>query len=345
MSKHICVYCKKEKNESDFNREHVVPRMMGTYENGFALSNFEVCEDCNSYFSRELENKIGLNSMESFLRIQHGRPMSDGRGIKKDRLSFSGTEGVFKGLDFTPVVDSNNEEKMHFDISPKIGILSSDVHGGYDYFDIDNLPDATKEKNEFLNRHKNGIVSVGISQSDAVPYLLCKGYLDKGYEYPEVQISELYPDDSFTTQIRISIDSIVRRTCAKTVFNYLCYCEGKEYVLSNNFNAIREYISYGTWSDDLWFRYSTGPVTSVTIPNDSAHVVGYMLYPEGRNWTLCGCLTWFGELTYVFKLGYTEQNVSQINILASTKMACFDNVDKKITEEEAVYLFAKKQSN
>ena len=45
MRKHICIYCKKEKDESQFNREHVVPRMMGTYENGFVLSNNEVCEE------------------------------------------------------------------------------------------------------------------------------------------------------------------------------------------------------------------------------------------------------------------------------------------------------------
>lgn len=34
---HKCIYCKKEKDASEFNREHVVPRMMGTYENGFVL--------------------------------------------------------------------------------------------------------------------------------------------------------------------------------------------------------------------------------------------------------------------------------------------------------------------
>lgn len=107
MAKHKCIYCLQEKDETAFNREHVVPRMMGTYQNGYVLSNYEVCEECNSYFSRELEDKIGLNSIESFLRMQHGREMSDGRTMRRDRTRFYGTEGIFKGLEFIPVVDYN----------------------------------------------------------------------------------------------------------------------------------------------------------------------------------------------------------------------------------------------
>lgn len=46
---HKCIYCKKEKDASEFNREHVVPRMMGTYENGFVLNDNQVCKECNTF--------------------------------------------------------------------------------------------------------------------------------------------------------------------------------------------------------------------------------------------------------------------------------------------------------
>lgn len=339
--KHICIYCKQEKEESEFNREHVVPRMMGTYENGFVLSNNQVCEECNSYFSRELEDKISLNSMESFLRMQYGRPMSDGRKMRKERLSFTGMEGIFKGLEFTPVVDSSNEEKMRFDITPKIGILSVEPDE-YNYYELGELPHATPEMIAFLKGKDKGIITVGISQGDALPILQEKGYLGESYKYNDVPVTDLYKDDSFTTKINVSLDSLVRRTCAKTVFNYLCYCEGVDYVLSDRFDEIREYIRYGKWSENLWFRYSKGPVSAVDVPNQTVHVVGYMLFPEDGQWILCGNLTWFGELTYTFKLGATENSVSRINVLPCTKMACFDNETKKITEDEAVYVFGVK---
>ena len=340
MAKHKCIYCLQEKDESAFNREHVVPRMMGTYQNGYVLSNYEVCEECNSYFSRELEDKIGLNSMEGFLRMQHGRTMSDGRMLRGDRVSFKGTDGIFNGLDFIPVVDNQNPERIHFDILPRIGILADAQSEEYNYYEAESLPKASPETLARLRGKEAGIVTVGMTQEEAIPHLKDKGYLDTSYAFNEVSVKDLYKKADFTTKITASIDSIVRRTCAKVVLNYLCYSKGKDFVLSDDFNDIRNYIRYGKWSDSLWFRYSQGPVTSVEMPNDTAHVVGYMWFPEKESWILCGCLTWFGETTYVFKLGETEHHVSLINMLPSTKMACFDNDSRTIIEDEAIYLFA-----
>ena len=70
--KYTCIYCKKEKEESEFNREHVVPQMMGRYVNAPVLSNHEVCQECNSYFSEEVEGKIALDSYEALLRMKSG---------------------------------------------------------------------------------------------------------------------------------------------------------------------------------------------------------------------------------------------------------------------------------
>ena len=82
-------------------------------------------------------------------------------------------------------------------------------------------------------------------------------------------MSDIYKGDSFITDINLLIDSVLRRTCAKTVFNYLCYCMGKEYVLSDKFDKIRKYIRYGEWDENLWFRYSYGPVFAVNLPNET----------------------------------------------------------------------------
>ena len=66
-------------------REHVVPKMMGRYTDGFVLSEHQVCEECNSYFSREIEDKIGLDSYEALLRMRSGtKKMSDGRRIRNN---------------------------------------------------------------------------------------------------------------------------------------------------------------------------------------------------------------------------------------------------------------------
>lgn len=102
--KHICIYCKKEKSEEEFNREHVVPQMMGRYTDGLVLSEFQVCQECNSFFSKQIEDKISLDSYEALLRMKSGtKKMSDGRRLRNSRLTLIGAEGLFKGLRFCPV--------------------------------------------------------------------------------------------------------------------------------------------------------------------------------------------------------------------------------------------------
>lgn len=338
--KHKCIYCLQEKDESAFNREHVVPRMMGTYQNGFVLNNHQVCEECNSYFSRELENKIGLDSYEAFLRMQHANKlMSDGRSLHHGRITFTGNEGVFKGLKFTAIADQSNVERLHFDISPCIGIIKENIDDEYDYFDIENIPQVTESILQRLHKRKNGIVYIGIEYDTVEKALKEKGYILNGVEHTETSTKSIYSKNDFETTIHFSVDSIVRRVCAKTAFNYLCYCNGKEYILDSTFNEIRKYIRYGIWSENLWFRYSIGPVSTAELPNETAHTVGYMFFPEKSTWILCGCVTWFGQLTYIFKLGETNIRLEKYNILPCTKMACFNNVDQTITEDEAVHVY------
>lgn len=82
-----------------------------------------------------------------------------------------------------------------------------------------------------------------------------------------------------------------------------------------------------------------GPISTAEMPNETAHVVGYMWYPENSHWVFCGFLTWFGDFTYVFKLGDTDLKVQKVNMLHSTRVANFNNVDRTIAEDDAVHIF------
>lgn len=337
MQKHKCIYCLQLKNENEFNREHVVPRMMGIYENGFVLSDFQVCQECNSYFSEQLENRIALDSYEALLRMQHrDPPMSDGRKLMENRIKLIGHEGILKGIPFKAVTDSNNPYRIRFDLEPMVGIIKFGENKEYDYYSLEELPEATEEVVQRLKNSSQSIINIGNDPSILESVLIEKGYLFNQYKYSEKPISELYNEPEFTYAINLKIDSILLRVFAKTVFNYLCYSTSKEFVLDSKFDAIRDYIRYGIWSDQLWFGFSEGPVSSAEMPNETAHVVGYMWNPENGNWAFCGCLTWFGDFTYIFKLGDTNQLVSGVNILDPTRMAYFNNIDHTIVEVDAV---------
>lgn len=284
---HTCIYCKKEKEDDAFNREHVIPRMMGRYVNAPVLSNYQVCQECNSFFSREIEDKISLDSYEAFLRMKSGiKKMSDGRRLSNSRITLSGAEGLFKGLKFIVVSDATNPERIHFDISPCIGIKKSEDE--YDYYSIDELPTATDEMIQSLKEYASPIVQFGYDPDEATSALIEKGYITDKAQYSEKSIEEEYGAADFTASIKFSIDPLVRRVCAKTIFNYMCWSTSAEYMLDSKFDALREYVRNGVWNDFLWFRYSMGFVSTATPPNEISHAMGTMIYcnPESKMWEL-----------------------------------------------------------
>lgn len=346
---HICIYCKKEKEDDAFNREHVIPRMMGRYVNAPVLSNYQVCQECNSFFSKEIEDKISLDSYEAFLRMKSGiKRMSDGRRLSNSRISLCGVEGLFKGLKFIVVSDAANQERIHFDISPCIGIKKSEDE--YDYYSINELPVATEEKIQTLRQYSSPIVQFGYTPEETTGVLIEKGYITDKAQYSEKRIEEEYRDAEFTTSIRFSIDSFVRRVCAKTIFNYMCWNTSAEYMLDSKFDALREYVRNGVWNDNLWFRYSTGFVSTATPPNDTSHAIGTMIYsnPDTKMWELLGCITWFGEITYIMKIcnlgRYEEHNIgNELKAVVfptyDTEFMFFDNETGNISKDNALFIY------
>lgn len=350
--KHICIYCKKEKSEEEFNREHVVPQMMGRYTDGLVLSEFQVCQECNSFFSKQIEDKISLDSYEALLRMKSGtKKMSDGRRLRNSRLTLIGAEGLFKGLRFCPVSKPDTPERVAFEIMPCVGLKISDSE--YEYYTIDDLPDSTDDVMTRLRSLENPIIQFGYEQEVVEMVLRDKGYINDKSVYSEKMISQEYGRTDFLTSIRFSIDSIVRRVCAKTIFNYLCYNSSPEEMLAPKYDALRKYIRYGEWDDKLWFRYSIGYVSAATPPNDTSHVVGTMISFENGMCELLGCVTWFGEITYIIKIcdvapvaehelgaGLTGWQMPKVE----TKFTYFDNETTIITEEEATFIYGGRNS-
>ena len=122
--KHICIYCKQEKEETDFNTEHVIPQMFGTYPGKApVLNQYQVCRECNSFFSRELEDKIALDSIEALSRMQYGtKRISDGRQLRGKRLKVEISEGILKGISPQIVSNNNSPERIEFQYNKLIGL-------------------------------------------------------------------------------------------------------------------------------------------------------------------------------------------------------------------------------
>ena len=335
-----CIYCLQEKARSEFNKEHVVPEMMGKYNGGFVLSRGQVCKECNSFFSNQLETKIGLNSMEGLLRIKYGRQISDGHKIKPDRVAVICNEKPFKGMIFIPTVDNTMPENIRYDLLPGVLILQPSDELEYCFYTLMDLPVATLEIKEYLKGKENGIITTpGLDYKEATSILIEKGYLNNNFNYSQDDLTDIYPKDDIGIQINIKVDPIIKRLCAKTVFNYLCFCNGTEYVLDQKFDDIRNYIRHGQWYQNLRFRFIQGGNKSIPVPNDTCHIVGTMFSQVDNSWKLYGCVTWFGQLSYVFEIcDYGIPAVDPIR-LPKTKMAVFDNTARVIKEIEGRFTY------
>lgn len=344
---YTCIYCKQKKNETEFNREHVVPRMMGTYIDGWVLSDHQVCQQCNSFFSKEIEDKIAMNSYEAFLRMKSGtKKMTDGRTIGKSRLSLKGADGVFKGLEFNAVADSSRPERIHFDIVPCVGFQIGPEE--YEYAKLEDIQMATEERLDELRKQPVPIIHFGYEKEQVETVLREKGYLTNDYKYSNQELATAFQRKDFTTSIKFSIDSYIRRVCSKTVFNFMCKKHSAEYMLDPKFDLLRDYIRNGKWDEALWFRYSTGFVSAAVPPNETAHMVGTMVFNNNGHWELLGCVTWFGEITYIMKvcdLGSVEvhdvgNGLKAVIVPAiDTHVAYFDNENQKIIEENVTLIY------
>ncbi len=354
--KYRCIYCLEEKDKKDFNREHVMSQMMGKYENSFVLGKNQVCQNCNSYFSKELENDISLDSYEGFLRMQYGKanPMSDGRKLRRNHVAIKADSGDIKGLSFVPVVNKNNSENISLETVPSIGILQrNDNDAKYEFYDADKLPVATKEIMDFLSGKESGIITAGISEEDAWPILQEKGYVTEKSVYKGTSIPELLDDTALSTKITYTEDSRIRRVWAKIIFNYICFYAGKDYVLDKRFDLFRRFIRYGESSEKIKYKKESGPISTAEMDNKRSHVVGTMVKAENGNWSLYGHVTLFGESTYIFKIAelgipinrYYDPNtgleIIDLRNIPETKMAVFNNETRKITEDSSYQIYGK----
>ena len=63
-----CVYCKAIKLfPEDFNSEHVISQLFGTFGADTMTLNDSVCKVCNKYFADELELHLGRDSIFGIL--------------------------------------------------------------------------------------------------------------------------------------------------------------------------------------------------------------------------------------------------------------------------------------
>lgn len=330
MTSSTCIYCQREKPISEFNREHVISRMFGTYNKAPVLNHYEVCKECNDYFCKELEDKVSFDSYEALLRFQYLQRShkNTGRAIGRTRLFITGQNDIFKGLRLYISENHNNEENIQIEVAPAIGIIDDEKRNEYSYYPIDEIPEASKIIREKIKHSASPIVTFGYSEEEVSSALSAKGYdLSRANYKPNLQLSDITHEQDVLLTIKNKIDSILSRLAAKNLYNYLCYHFGKNYVLDKNYDALRSFVRYEKEDGSIIACVNSGGLKGIPGKTEGGHIIG-TAWTVTDSLYLCGFVSWFGEITYSFLLNNWENK----RMLQETSYIICNNLTRNIVE-------------
>lgn len=296
-----CIYCKERKNQADFNREHVLPRLFGTkYNSNYVLHARQVCTSCNTYFKDHMESEISIDSYEALLRVQMRKPrIGNGSKLGNSRLRITITDGPLTGVECVLFSDDAMPEGIRIEYCPAIGLIETDTPIKYKYYRPDELPVCSVDLYNKLHGVDSSIMYVGMSCTEATNILEERGYIGPRLLNDTLSTDFLFPSTKVETQVSIKIDVLLRRLAAKTIFNFVCYTMQREFVLNPRYDAFREFIRYGNNASNIIVKSACGCIKGINKQQRNDHVVGIGLTFREKLY-LAGFVSWFGEMSYLF---------------------------------------------
>ncbi len=293
LNDNICIYC----HQTDPNRfrgvEHVIPQGFGRF--GSETPTLDcVCDDCNGYFSRELDQLLTRDTYEGISRYSRGQFSSQARSQKRVSLALADPAEARDILSLRVSVDGTTGRLMppaaQFHIHnfttgkdevyflPQIAALALPER---DY----GKPGANGEKGTWRCK----IFAPSREEHDAMVEALQRAEIDfrPGTPFPNPWASETGEPPSFLVEISSEIDKPHKRAIAKILMNFVAFHLGRDEALRPRWDFLRRYVRNGEgeiktrlsqrpfWTgqetDQLRFRDDS---INVRIESLDGHIVG-----------------------------------------------------------------------
>lgn len=244
-------------------REHVIPRAFGSFERN--LIAWDVCDTCNEYFGRTLDQVLARDTYEGYLRFHAGvKPTATFKPLRdRRRVRTFGRSGPWKGMELQPRFDEAMGEIVQEPVA-QVGFAKS-PEDEPTYYPADALPDPDEVK-ALLGVGEYFMRAIGFDSVDAVNVALA----DAGFtEFRHVGRDGEVPTPGTTIRVsrRIKADRIVLRAIAKIAVNYLI-AQCPTMARMPQFRALKDYI-----------RHDRDPGYAVSAPNPESAIANQ---PEGK---------------------------------------------------------------
>jgi HNH endonuclease len=241
-----CIYCLESRDESDFNAEHVLPEAFGKFEGNLVLNC--VCEPCNSFFGKDVDLKLGRDTVEGLERFHNGlKKPRDYKSLGRRATTTMTTieEGPFKGLRCETRPSSDGESLMAYPL-PQVGFAQSE-DTDFEYFLLNELPTPNDLK---AKGYKSGSLLLRIWEAgyeEAVATLVSRGFSEPDLVQERAAGNAANAEPTvrrIETEYLFRISHPEFRAISKIALNFFASVTNAGIALMPQFNEIRRYVRY-----------------------------------------------------------------------------------------------------
>lgn len=321
-----CIYCREEKQTSDFNAEHVFPVGLTGHRNKMPVLENTVCRLCNSRLGREVVEPFLRQSYEGVaLRSYHGiidvskddTLREIGMRINRHRVSAIVPSLSEQGIRYFFVGYPNDDPGFQPDEGHPRGFVQVPVQIGLlregcptpEYFIEAELLDSKCNLAGYFSTPEQPARVISPSEygaEQAVAAARARGAIVDGYtvENPETGNT---PGELNLSVSRAGLTRLVGNIC----LNFIAWKHGPEFALRRDFDVVRELVldnGDGTNSPQIPYRFASWveakkvaevPLfkTGSAAPQPTEHHV--VVVDLGTDYkALVGLVTLFGQFTY-----------------------------------------------
>lgn len=294
-----CIYCPQQDASRFRGVEHVIPQSFGTF-GGETPTLDCVCDDCNAYFGRELDQLLARDTLEGVSRYNRGQFSSEARPQKRLSITLADQKeaGAFAGLKVA--VDGTTGKLMRplaqfhvFNFSTgKTEIYFQHQLAGL------KLPEAiygrpgkdgekgtwqakafapSKEEHDAL---VEALVANGIDYRSGTPF-----------QPPPAMGDEQGEPPAFLVEIAGEVDTQHKRAIAKILMNFVAKYLGRDEALKPRWDFVRNYVRKGEgkikarltdrpfWTgQETDMRRFQDDSINVQIENFEGHIIGVIQF-------------------------------------------------------------------
>ncbi len=259
----ICIYCSQTDPTRFRSVEHVIPQGFGRFGSKTPTLGC-VCDDCNDYFGRELDQLLTRDTHEGIARYSRGQLSSEARPQKRLSLTLAdpAEAGDFVGL--RVAVDGTTGQLMPFIAQFHVHNFSTGKDEVYFPRQIPGLilpeanygmPGTNGEKATWRCK----ILAPSREAHDAMVEALQHAGIDfrpeTSFQSPWGSASGQPP--SFLVEITSEVDKPHKRAIAKTLMNFVAFHLGRDEALKPRWDFLRHYVRYA--EGDIKARLSHRP--------------------------------------------------------------------------------------